>query len=79
MKKTIALLMVAVMLLSLVACGSDNSATQDTNLYARSDAATYERVRQDIRKLLDVSPYPTKDVLQDLDEVFIQKNQEEFW
>lgn len=50
------------------------AATQDTNLYARSNADTYERVHQDIRKLLDMSPYPSKDVLQELDEVFIQKN-----
>ena len=49
-------------------------ATQDTNLYARSDAHTQAAVCQEIRKLLEANPFPTQEVLEEWDAKFIQKN-----
>ena len=49
-------------------------ATQDTNLYARSDAHTQAAVCQEIQNLLKSTPYPAKEVLEEWDKKFIQKN-----
>ena len=48
MKKTIALLVAAVMLLSLTACGNNNSATQDTTPTVSFNAGTLEGILEGI-------------------------------
>ncbi|MDO4340745.1 MAG: triphosphoribosyl-dephospho-CoA synthase CitG [Eubacteriales bacterium] len=46
----------------------------DTNLIARSDIATQQKTVEHIKAILAETPYPDKQVLEQLDREFIQKN-----
>ena len=50
------------------------SATTDTNLIHRSDLQTQQNTAKCIADLLQQTPYPTKEILQGLDDDFIRKN-----
>ena len=50
------------------------SATDDTNLIHRSDRQTQLQIKEDIAKLLQDDPFPSKEVLEKLDGEFIEKN-----
>ena len=58
----------AVTLLHLLA------AADDTNLIRRSDRPTQLQVQAQVRQLLEEDPFPTMEVIRDLDREFIQKN-----
>ena len=47
---------------------------EDTNLIHRSDPATHSALQAELRSLLAEDPYPSRDVLEQLDDRFIQKN-----
>ena len=46
----------------------------DTNLIARSDIYTQRQIVNEVGAILQENPYPEKDVLETLDQQFIQKN-----
>lgn len=48
--------------------------TDDTNLIHRSDRQTQLQVKEKITKLIEEDPFPSKEVLETLDEEFIEKN-----
>ena len=48
--------------------------TVDTNLIARSDYATQQRVASETAKLLKAGPFPDETVLKQMDAAFIEKN-----
>jgi holo-ACP synthase/triphosphoribosyl-dephospho-CoA synthase len=48
--------------------------TVDTNLIARSDYETQQRIAREIRVLLETEPFPDPQRLQELDRVFVEKN-----
>jgi triphosphoribosyl-dephospho-CoA synthetase len=48
--------------------------TADTNLIARSDYETQQRIAREIRVLLETEPFPDPQRLQELDRVFVEKN-----
>lgn len=50
------------------------AATDDTNLIHRSDRDTQLKVKEEIGKLLQNDPFPSKEVLEKLDREFIEKN-----
>jgi triphosphoribosyl-dephospho-CoA synthetase len=50
------------------------AATDDTNLIHRSDRQTQLQVKAQIAKLIAETPYPTPDVIEQLDREFIEKN-----
>lgn len=50
------------------------TAATDTNLIARSDMDTYHQTVENIKKLLHRSPFPNRQVLEQLDREFIDKN-----
>ncbi len=50
------------------------AATDDTNLIHRSDRATQLQIKEDISQLLAKDPYPQKDMIEQLDQEFIEKN-----
>lgn len=50
------------------------AATDDTNLIHRSDRQTQLQIKEDIAKLLQDDPFPSKEVLEKLDGEFIEKN-----
>lgn len=50
------------------------AATDDTNLIARSDRQTQLEIRERIRILLHDTPFPSTQVIEQLDQEFIQKN-----
>lgn len=50
------------------------AATDDTNLIARSSRDAQLRIREEIRCLLQVDPFPSKETLNALDEEFIASN-----
>ena len=49
-------------------------AITDTNLIARSDVATQQKVCQQLCKLLEDNPFPSQETLEKLDAEFIEKN-----
>jgi len=50
------------------------SATDDTNLIHRSNLETQLAVRQQVKALLEKDPFPQKEVMEALDQAFIEKN-----
>ena len=48
--------------------------TQDTNLIARSDLSTQQRIAEKIRSLLEKEPYPGVEALRELDREFTERN-----
>ena len=50
------------------------TAATDTNLIARSDRATQKRVTEQMRELLERSPFPDRETLEELDKAFIKEN-----
>lgn len=48
--------------------------TTDTNLIARSDITTQQKTVQTIKEILIQTPYPDKQILEQLDQIFIEKN-----
>ena len=48
--------------------------SDDTNLIARSSRETQLRVREQIRRLLEETPFPDRDTLKRLDDAFIREN-----
>lgn len=50
------------------------AATEDTNLIRRSCLAEQKAVSEQLRILLKDNPYPSRDVLKQLDDSFIQRN-----
>ena len=48
--------------------------TTDTNLIARSDITTQQKTVQTIKEILIQTPYPDKQILEQLDQIFIGKN-----
>lgn len=46
----------------------------DTNLIARSDVATQQKTVENIKEVLGRTPYPDKQILEQLDQNFIEKN-----
>lgn len=48
--------------------------TDDTNLIARSNRETQQAVAREISRLLEDTPYPLKETLEDLDRAFIRAN-----
>lgn len=48
--------------------------SDDTNLIARSDVDTQREVVEEVRELLRENPYPDKEMLENLDRQFIEKN-----
>lgn len=48
--------------------------TPDTNLMARGDLMTQQRIAAGVAQLLEEEPYPTREVLEKLDRAFIQRN-----
>ena len=50
------------------------TAAEDTNLIARSDRETQQKVVRQISQLLKESPYPEKEMLEQLDREFQEKN-----
>jgi holo-ACP synthase/triphosphoribosyl-dephospho-CoA synthase len=48
--------------------------TADTNLIARSDYETQQRIAREIRVLLETEPFPDPQRLRELDRVFVEKN-----
>ena len=50
------------------------TATADTNLIHRSDLQQQQAVSAQIAELLKKEPYPTKDMLEELDRQFVEKN-----
>ena len=50
------------------------AAATDTNLIARSDRETQLHVTEQVRELLERSPFPNREALDALDKAFIQKN-----
>lgn len=48
--------------------------TEDTNLIARSDLATWQTLQSRLRTLLEASPFPTRQQLEALDREFTEKN-----
>lgn len=50
------------------------AATDDTNLIARSDRETQQQTAQGIARLLKADPYPGKDSLTRLDQIFTARN-----
>ena len=47
---------------------------EDTNLIHRSDPATHNTLQAELRSLLAENPYPSRAILEQLDDRFIQKN-----
>ena len=50
------------------------AAATDTNLIARSDRATQKRVTEQMRELLERSPFPDRETMEELDKAFIKEN-----
>lgn len=50
------------------------TADTDTNMIARSDIGTYQKTAEHIKELLEKDPYPDRQVLEQLDREFIEKN-----
>lgn len=50
------------------------TADTDTNLIARSDIRTQKQIVSEIKALLAETPYPDKQILEQLDKAFIEKN-----
>lgn len=50
------------------------AATDDTNLVSRSDRQTQLRVRQQLAEMLEKEPFPSLEVIEALDQEFIEKN-----
>ena len=50
------------------------ASTEDTNLIRRGSLAEQKATAQQLRVLLQENPYPSKDVLEQLDDSFIRKN-----
>ena len=50
------------------------AATEDTNLIRRSSLAEQKAVAEQLQALLKDNPYPSKDILEQLDDSFIQRN-----
>ena len=50
------------------------AATDDTNLIHRSDRQTQLKIQKSVAQLLTKDPYPKKDVLEQLDREFIERN-----
>ena len=48
--------------------------TDDTNLIHRSDRQSQQQVAASVAQLLEETPYPTVDVLRQLDRAFIRDN-----
>lgn len=46
----------------------------DTNLIARSDIATQQKVVEELKNLLEENPYPDREILEQIDQKFIEKN-----
>lgn len=49
-------------------------AVEDTNLIARSDLDTARTVKQQLAEILAADPFPARDILEQLDRQFIEKN-----
>lgn len=49
-------------------------ATEDTNMIARSDLATFRAAQAQIAGILAKAPYPSQDILEQLDAQFIEQN-----
>jgi holo-ACP synthase/triphosphoribosyl-dephospho-CoA synthase len=49
-------------------------ATEDTNMIARSDLATFRAAQAQIAGILAEDPYPSQDILEQLDAQFIEQN-----
>lgn len=50
------------------------TADTDTNLIARSDIATQQKIVANLKELLEENPYPDRQILEQLDQTFIEKN-----
>lgn len=50
------------------------AATSDTNMIARSDYETQQRIAREIAALLQEKPFPEESVLKSMDKSFIEKN-----
>ena len=46
----------------------------DTNLIARSNVETQQEMVALIKKIIEITPYPNKEILKNLDRIFTEKN-----
>lgn len=46
----------------------------DTNLIARSNVETQQEMTALVKKIIEITPYPNKEILKDLDRIFTEKN-----